>query len=353
MKIEKARKEIDSIDSQILDLLNRRGKKALEIARFKTLRGKSYYSPEREKFILERLSKKNRGPISEDGLKDIYREILSACRNLEAPLKVAYLGPEGSFSHVAAMEKFGSSIEFIPSGDIAGVFTAVEKDEADLGMVPVENSSEGMVTYTMDMLVESPLKIIDETTLEISYYFASIENDIHKIKKIYIHPQTLGQTRLWLHKNLPGIKIVEVDSTSESARLASLEKRSAAITGKWAAEMYGLNVLRSHVEDLAHNSTRFLIIGKENAVRTGKDKTSIVFSVKDRPGALYHCLATFSRANINLTKIESRPSKKKAWDYIFFIDMEGHIDDLKVKKALDQLEKICVYLKVMGSYPRQ
>lgn len=353
MKIEKIRKEIDNIDSQILDLLNRRGKKVLEIAKLKSLLGKGCYVPERERFIIERLLKKNSGPIPRDGLKAVYCEILSACRNLEAHLRIAYLGPEGTFSHTAAVKKFGSSVEFIPSSDIAEVFTAVEKDEVDLGVVPVENSSEGVVTYTLDMLVDSPLKIIDEIMLEVTHYLASVENDIHKIKKVYSHPQVLGQTRFWVRNNLPGVKIVEVDSTSEAARLASLEKGSGAITGKGAAEIYGLNILRAHIEDLAHNSTRFLVIGKEEAKCTGRDKTSIIFSVKDRPGALYHCLATFARANINLTKIESRPSKKKAWDYIFFIDLEGHIDDPKVKKAVGQLEKMCVYMKILGSYPRQ
>ena len=353
MKIEKVRKEIDSVDSQILDLLNRRSKKVLEIAKLKSLSGKSYYVPHREKLILERLLRKNKGPIPKDGLKAIYREILSACRNLEALLRIAYLGPEGTFSHMAAVKKFGSSVEFIPSSDIAEVFTAVEKDEVDLGVVPVENSSEGVVTYTLDMLVDSPLKIIDEIMLEVTHYFASAENDIHKIKKVYSHPQVLGQTRIWLRNNLPGVKVVEADSTSEAARLALLEKGSGAITSKMAAEIYGLNILRAHIEDLAHNSTRFLIIGKEEAKRTGRDKTSVIFSVKDRPGALYHCLAAFAMANINLTKIESRPSKKKAWDYIFFIDMEGYIDDPKIKRALNQLEKMCVYLKVLGSYPRQ
>ena len=353
MKIGKVREEIDSIDSQILDLLTLRGKKVLEIARLKSISGKGYYAPDREKFILERLFKKNKGPIPKDGLKAVYREILSSCRNIEAPLKVAYLGPEGSFTHLAAMEKFGSSMELIPASDIAEVFTAVEKDEVDLGVVPVENSSEGVVTYTLDILVDSHLKIINEIMQEIAHYLASLENDIHRVKKIYSHPQALGQTRLWLRNNLHDVKVVEVDSTSEAARLASLEKGSGAITGKLAAKMYGLNTLRAHIEDLAHNYTRFLVIGKEGAKRTGKDKTSIIFSVKDKPGALYHCLAAFAQGNINLTKIESRPSKKKAWDYIFFIDMEGHIDDSRIKKALDQLEKMCVYLKVLGSYPRQ
>ena len=353
MKIEKLRKEIDSIDSQVLDLLSRRGKEVLEIARLKSLSGKGCYVPEREKFILERLLKKNRGPIPGDGLKAVYREILSSCRNLEAPLKIAYLGPEGSFTHLAAMEKLGSSMEFISSSDISEVFTAVEKNEVDLGVVPVENSSEGVVTYTLDILVESPLKIIDEIMLEITHYLVSRENDIIRIKKIYSHPQALAQSRLWLRNNLSGVKIVEVDSTSEAARLSSMEKGTGAITGKRAAEMYGLNILRAHIEDLAHNYTRFLVIGKEGVKPTGRDKTSIIFSVKDRSGALYHCLAVFAKANINLTKIESRPSRKKAWDYIFFIDLEGHIDNPEVKRAFEQLEKICVYLKVLGSYPRQ
>jgi len=352
MGIEELRKEIDRIDLQILNLLNERGRKILEIARLKSRLGKRYYVPEREKFILSRLARENCGPISEEGLKTIYREILSVCRNLESPLKVAYLGPEGSFTHLAAIEKLGSSIELIQAGDIAEVFRQVEKDEVDLGVVPVENSSEGVVTYTLDMFVDSPLKIVNEIMLEITHYLASREKDIRRIKKVYSHPQAFGQTRIWMRNNLPNVKIVEVDSTSEAARLCALERGSAAITGKWAAEKYGLSILRSHIEDLAHNTTRFLILGKEQARRTGRDKTSVIFSVRDRPGALYRCLSVFAKANINLTKIESRPSKKKVWDYIFFIDLEGHIEEPRIKRALDNLEKFCVYMKILGSYPR-
>lgn len=352
MKIEKLRKEIDVIDYQLLNLLNKRGKTVKEIAKVKKITGKVCYVPEREESILKRLLNKNKGPIGDQGLKAIYREVLSACRNLEARLKVAYMGPEASFSHIAAMGKFGSSADLIPAADIADVFARVEKSEADLGMVPVENSSEGVVTYTMDLLADSPLKIINEFLLEVSHYLVSKEKDIGRIKKVYSNPNVLGQTKIWLRNNLTGIKLLEVESTAEAARLAAAEKGSAAITSKWAAEIYNLNVIRAHIEDLAHNYTRFLVIGKIAAARTGKDKTSLIFSVKDRPGALYNCLSVFSRANINLTKIESRPSKKKAWDYIFFIDLEGHMEDKKIKNALKKLEDACVYMKVLGSYPR-
>lgn len=353
MKIDNLRKEIDSLDARILELLNRRGTKALNIARLKSAEGRRYYVPEREKYIISRLLGKNRGPITEEGLKIIYREILSVCRSLGAPIRVAYLGPEGSFSHIAATEKFGSSIELMPAANIAQVFVQVEKNEVELGVVPVENSSEGVVTYTMDMLVDSPLKILNEIILEVTYYLVSKEKDIKSVKKVYVHPQAFGQSRVWMRNNMPGVKVVEVDSNSEAARLASLERKSAAITSKWAAEIYGLNILRSHIEDLAHNYTRFIVVSKEDARRTGRDKTSVIFSLRHRPGALYHCLSVFAKSNINLTKIESRPSKKKAWDYIFFIDLEGHADDKKVGKALDSFEKLCVYMKVLGSYPRE
>jgi len=353
MKLEKIRKEIDKIDAKMLDLLNMRGKKVLDVAKIKVSTKKTYYVPEREKFIFENLAKKNKGPITKEGLKAIYTEILSACRSLEAPLRIAYLGPQGSFSHIAAMQKFGASSQFMPAANISEVFNDVEKNEADIAVVPIENSSEGGVTYTLDMLVDSPLKIINEIMLEISYYLASMGTDIKKIKKIYAHPQTLGQTRIWVRNNLPAVKIVEVDSNSEAARLASLEKTSACITGKWALEIYGLNILRSHIEDLAHNSTRFLVLRKESAKSTGKDKTSIIFSIKDKPGMLFRCLSIFAKAGINLTKIESRPSKKKAWEYIFFIDLEGHIDDPKIKKTLKMIETACAYLKILGSYPKE
>lgn len=353
MKLEELRREIDKIDAKMLELLNARGKKVLDVAKIKASSKKTYYVPEREKLILENLVKKNKGPITKEGLKAIYTEILFACRSLEAPLRIAYLGPQGSFSHIAAMQKFGASSQFLPAANISEVFNDVEKNEADVAVVPVENSSEGGVTYTLDMLVDSPLKIINEIMLEISYYLASVETDIKKIKKIYVHPQAFGQTRIWVRKNLPTIKIIEVDSNSEAARLASLEKTSACITGKWALEIYSLNILRSHIEDLAHNSTRFLVLRKEGAKRTGKDKTSIIFSIKDRPGALYKCLSMFAKAGINLTKIESRPSKKKAWEYIFFIDLEGHIEDIKIRKTLKMLERACAYMKILGSYPKE
>lgn len=353
MKIEDMRKEIDKIDLKIQDLLGRRGLTVLEIAKIKKMSGKRCYAPDREKLIFDRILKKNKGPMPNEGLKAIYREIVSACRNLEMPISVAYMGPEASFSHQAAMEKFGSSTELIPAADIAEVFMLTEKGEVDLGIVPVENSSEGVVTYTVDMFVDSPLKIINEMMIEVVHYLVSGEKDISRVKTIYSHPQVFGQTKNWLRHNFPDAKLIQVESTAEAARIVSNKNACAAITSRWAAKVYGLNVLRAHLEDMAHNYTRFLVVAKDGVGRTGRDKTSLIFSVKDNPGTLYHYLSVFARAKINLSKIESRPSKKKAWDYLFFIDLEGHIEDLKIKKALAKLEDSCVYMKVLGSYPRQ
>jgi chorismate mutase/prephenate dehydratase len=309
------------------------------------------HSPEREKRILERLTKLNPGPFPNDALKALYREILSASLSLQQPLKVAYLGPSATFTHLAARRQFGSSAEYIPESTIKAVFEAVARGKAQYGVVPIENSTEGVVNYTLDMFMDSDLNITSEIMLEVSHNLLSKTGRKSDVKKIYSYPQATAQCRNWLEENFPGIPIIEEPSTAAAARRVSKDFSAAAVASELAASIYKLKFVSKGIEDYKHNYTRFLVIAKDSPSRTGKDKTSIMFSVKDRPGALYSILRHFARHKINLTKIESRPSKRKAWEYIFFVDMEGHIEDRVVKKAIDEVKKECLYLKVLGSYP--
>lgn len=350
--IDKLRRTIDKIDDQILEFLNKRAEVVIEIGNIKRKQKSKFYKPDRERQILERIASKNRGPFPNDALKSIYREILSASLSLEEPLKVACLGPLATFTHLAALRHFGSSATFVPVSSIKQVFDYVETNRADYGVVPIENSNEGVVSYTLDMFVDFDLKVVAEIILEVSHNLLSKQTNKNKIRKIYSHPQALAQCRGWLESNMPGTPTAETTSTSNAAELAAKDKYSAAIASELAARMYDLNIIERNIEDNRRNITRFLVISKETPIKSGNDKTSIMFSIKDRPGSLYNTLLPFKRANINLTKIESRPSKRKAWEYIFFVDMEGHMEDKKVKKALEALKENCLYLKILGSYPQ-
>jgi len=350
MNMRELRQKINKVDTKILQLVNERTKLALEIGRIKARKGKEYYVPDREKKVYEGLLKKNKGPLSSKSVKAIYREIMSAALSLEKSLEVAYLGPEATFTHLAALDKFGSSVTLIPAKSITDIFIEVEKGSADYGVVPIENSTEGIVNHTLDMFIDSELQICSEISLEVSLYLLS-GGKIKDVKRIYSKPQALGQCRNWIESHLPQAELIEVSSTSKGAAVASREKNAAAIASELAAEIYNLKIIGRRIEDIAINVTRFLVIGRTLANRTGRDKTSIMFSIRDRVGALYAMLQPFRRYRINLTKIESRPSRRKAWDYYFFVDMEGHYQDEKVKKALKELEKECRYLKILGSYP--
>lgn len=269
----------------------------------------------------------------------------------EKRLKVAYLGPQATYTHLASLEKFGDSVKHIACNSIPDVFAEVERGGCDYGVVPVENSTEGIISHTLDMFIESDLKICSEIIIEISHnLLANCRMD--EIKKVYSNPQVFGQCRFWLEGNLSGRELIEVSSTSTAAQLAFSEGNAAAIASELAGKRYNLGVLASSIEDSPHNVTRFLVIGKTIVKPTHRDKTSIMFSIKDRVGALHAMLTPFKENEINLTKIESRPSRKKAWDYYFFVDLEGHCEDKKVAKALKRLEEECQYLKVLGSYPR-
>jgi len=350
-ELEKLRRLIDEIDDGILNLLNKRSAIVLDIARIKRNENAKYYYPEREREILERLTTLNKGPFPNGTLKVIYREILSASLSLEEPLKVAYLGPPATFTHLAAMGHFGSSAQFVPTDSIKGVFNAVESNKAEYGVVPIENSTEGVVSYTLDLFVDYDLKVAAEVMLEISQNLISRSGDKTKIKKVFSNPHAAAQCRRWLESNLPNIPILDITSTAKAAEVASQDDEAAAIASELAAKVYNLKFVEKDIEDSKHNFTRFLIISRTPAKKSGKDKTSIMFSIKDKPGALYDILYPFKKAKINLTKIESRPSKRKAWEYIFFVDMEGHIDDKKLSKAIEAIKDNCLYLKILGSYP--
>ncbi len=350
-ELEKLRRQIDEIDNEILNLLNKRSDIVLDVAHIKRNENAKFYSPEREREILERLTSLNKGPFPNETLKVIYREILSASLSLEEPLKVAYLGPLATFTHLAALRHFGSSALFVPTESIKGVFDAVESNRAEYGVVPIENSTEGVVSYTLDLFVDYDLKVSAEVMLEISQNLISKSGDKTKIKKVFSNPHAAAQCRRWLESNLPNVPILEITSTAKAADLASQDDEAAAIASELAAKVYNLQFVERDIEDSKHNFTRFLVISKAFPPKSGNDKTSIMFSIKDKPGALYDILYSFKKVKINLTKIESRPSKRKAWEYIFFVDMEGHIDDKKLRKAVDAVKDNCLYLKILGSYP--
>jgi len=350
MTLERLRKKVDLLDTKLISLLNLRAKVTQEIGRIKIKSGKCVYSPDREVQVLRKITGLNKGPLPRPALEAIYREVMSASLALEKSLKIAYMGPAASFSNLAALKRFGSQVNFVACASIPDVFLEVEKGQADYGVVPVENSIEGAVTHTLDMLVDSDLRICSQVILDVSHnLLANCAKS--KIRRVYSNPQVFGQCRIWLQQNLPDAELVDVSSTTRAAELAKKEKNSAAIASLLASKVYGLKVLESGIEDSPHNITRFLVIGKNIAAPTGHDKTSLFFSVSDRVGALSEMLLPFRKYGINLTKIESRPSKRKAWEYYFFVDIAGHENDRLVKKALKELESKCSYLKILGSYP--
>ncbi len=351
-ELQKLRQQINRVDEQILKLLNSRASLAHRIGAIKREFTDQVYFPGREEQIFERLENLNRGLFPLDSIKPVFREIISACRSLERPLKVSYFGPEATFTNLAAVRQFGHKTQFLPETGIKDVFERVERGDADYGVVPVENSTEGVVSHTMDMFLGSNLKICAEIILEIHQCLLSRVKSMDQIKRVYAHYQALAQTRTWLRRNLPGVPVLDAASTSESAKLAAAHKNSAAIASAYAGEFYGLKILADRIEDQRNNFTRFLVIGKQSVERTGKDLTMVMFSLKDRPGALFNSLQSFSRRKINLTKIESRPLKGRAWEYVFFVEMEGHVQDRKISDALKNLEKRSVFVRVLGSFPK-
>jgi chorismate mutase/prephenate dehydratase len=344
------RKAIDRLDAHIVRLLNERTKHVLAIGEIKLKAGAEIYAPHRERTVLQRLSRLNRGPMTDEQLRAVYREIMSSALALEKSMTIAYLGPEATFTHQAAIRRFGSSLRYAAQKTIADVFTEVSKNRADYGVVPVENSTEGVVTHTLDMFVDSDLKIVSQIVLPVQQCLLS-NAPRTKIRKLFAHPQSLAQCRGWVQSHLPRVEVVETSSNARSAEFAAKEKFTAAIAGVLAAEKYGLRVLEWDIQDNAANATRFLVLGRQCSPPTGHDRTSLMISITDKVGALHSALAAFRRYRINMTKIESRPSKRKAWEYFFFIDCDGHRQDRKVAKAIRLLEEHCNFVKVLGSYP--
>jgi len=350
-KLKTLRSKIDKIDSGILKYLNERAQLSIDIGKIKSESAKPKFSPVREADVYQKIINANKGPMLEKAVKAIYMEIMSGSLALQTRLKIAYLGPEATFTHIGALKKFGHSLDYLECDSIKDVFTEVERNRASYGVVPVENSTEGAVNHTLDMFVDSDLKICSEEYLPVQHNFVSKLKTISSIKTVYSHQQVFAQCRNWLEKNMPQAKLVPVASTTVAAMSAAVGKGRAAIASNLAAERYGLNILARSLEDSSHNITRLLVIGKQDEKRTGNDKTSILFSMKDKSGALHDVLTPFKNNKINLTKIESRPSKKKAWRYYFFLDMQGHIADKSIAKSLQQLKKHCSFLKILGSYP--
>ncbi len=350
MSLNKLRKKVDILDKKLIGLLNERAEATKKIGKIKINTGKSIYAPEREIEVLRKVTNLSKGPLKKGALEAIYREVMSASLALEKPLKIAYLGPQASFTNLAALKRFGSQVSYTTCNSIAEVFLEVERLDADYGVVPIENSVEGAVSHTLDVFVDSELKICAQIILDVTHNLLA-NCAKNKILRVYSNPQVFGQCRIWLQKNLLNAELVDVSSTTRAAEMAKKEKNSAAIASLLASKVYGLKLVAGGIQDSLHNITRFLVIGKNMVAKTGHDKTSLLFSVKDKVGALYEMLLPFRKYGVNLTKIESRPSKKKAWEYYFFVDINGHQDDEKIKKALKELESKCTYLKILGSYP--
>ena len=349
-EIDALRQEIDQMDAQIVSLINARADKALKIGSLKARDGVKPYNSSRELQVYRKIVAQNKGPLKDDALKSIYREIMSATIALERPTRVAFFGQLGTFTHLAARTKFGASVDYIPTRDMREVFNCVQHGEADYGLVPIENSTEGGVNQSIDMFSDTKLKIAAEIYLPIHNHLLC-KGPMEGIRTLYSHPQPFAQCRHWISGHLATVEKLEVSSTAEAAERASKDPAAAAVAGTLASEIYGVPILFSNIEDSPNNITRFFVIAERMAERTGKDKTSVVILVKDEPGALSRLLHPFTVHKINLTRIESRPSKRRAWEYNFFLDIEGHVMDENVQKALRELEPKVRHLEVLGSYP--
>jgi chorismate mutase / prephenate dehydratase len=351
-KLDELRKQINQIDDSIVELVQKRVKCAKNVGKLKDSEGSVVYDPGRELKILRRLSEKLQPPVTEKDISNIFREIISLCRNIEKPQRIAFLGPEDTFTHMAAVQRFGYSATHIPVASFPKVFDAVENNRADYGLVAIENSSQGTVPATVDSFLDSQLKICAEVYIEAVHNLVS-KHPLSEIKTVYSHPQGLAQCRLWLEKNLPNADLIDVSSTAQGAAKAAVTPNTGAISSRPAAEKHNLDILAESIQDISNNITRFLVVGHHDGVRSGHDKTSMILLVHNRPGALFESLRYFSELNINLLKIDSRPTRREAWEYAFFIDCDGHREDEKIKKVLAQLEEKSLYVKLLGSYPAE
>lgn len=353
-KLNLIRNRIDEIDLQLQKLISERAEAAQEIARIKLNEDPQteFYRPEREAAVLRRIKERNQGPLEDEEIARLFREIMSACLALEQSLSVAFLGPDGTYTQEAVLKHFGHSVQTRSMGSIPDIFREVEAGACHYGVVPVENSTEGVITHTLDTFVSSPLRICGEVSLPINHQLLSREQSTGQIKTVYSHAQSLAQCRGWLDQHLPHVERVAVGSNAEAARLATEIAQAGAIAGETAGELYGLNLLASNIEDEPGNTTRFLVIGKRDAPASGNDKTSIMFSTHNKAGGLHTMLTPFAEHGISMTRIESRPSRRGRWDYLFFIDVEGHRNDDNLAMALSEIEQAATQFKVLGSYPQ-
>ena len=348
------RQRIDQIDQQILELLNQRANCAMEVAKTKIATGEktTFYRPDREALVLRRIRELNPGPLSGDTTVSFFREIMSACLALEKPLEVAFLGPEGTFTQQAAFKHFGHAAQTLPVATIHEIFNSVESDHCQFGVVPVENSTEGVIAHTLDRFLTSPLKICGEVEIRVHQNLMGNISDLSEIKQVLSHQQSLAQCRQWLDTYLPNAERVAISSNAEAVRLVQERDDQVAIAGKVAADLYKVNIIEKDIEDEPNNTTRFMIIGKQQPESTGLDKTSLVLSIGNQSGALHKILEPFSKYDISMTHIESRPSRQGLWDYVFFIDINGHQDDVNVAEALTGLKNNVTLLNILGSYPK-
>ena len=351
-----ARRQIDAVDEKIQQLLNARARLAQQVGISKSRDGKTvdFYRPEREAQVLRRVRERNRGPLRDEEVLRLFREIMSACLAQQEPLKVAYLGPEATFSQTAVLTHFGHSVRSLPLGSIDEVFHEVESAAADFGVVPIENSTEGTVNHTLDRFLTSPLKICGEVELRVHHHLMGNMNALGRVVRVCSHPQSLAQCRNWLQEHLPEVEQLPASSNGEAARRARDERGTAAIAGETAAEVYGLKVLAAQIEDRADNTTRFLVLGRKLLAPSGQDRTTLLVSVghTDSPGTLYRLLEPLARHRVSMTRIESRPSHRRKWDYVFFIDIDGHADEPHVARALASLKQRASLFRLLGSYPR-
>ena len=347
------RSEIDALDTQLLEILSQRARCAQKVGEIKARHGDAgfIYRPEREAQVLRRLQELNKGPLPSENVTLLFREVMSACLSLEQPLSIAFLGPLGSFTGSAATKHFGHAARLLPQNSIDDVFREVEAGHAHYAVVPVENSTEGAVGRSMDLLFSTPLKICGEVILRIHQNLMTREVSLDKVTKVYSHAQSLAQCHEWLNRNLPNVPRISVGSNSQAAELAMQEDGAAAIAGVAAAERFQVPILIGNIEDEPNNTTRFLVLGRFDAGVSGRDKTSLIMSAPNRTGSLHGLLVPLSDGGVSMTRLESRPARHTLWDYVFFVDIDGHREDPKVAKALLELEQRAAYLKVLGSYP--
>ena len=349
--LKSLRDSIDAVDRRLVELLNERARLAQSVGTVKSAVNAPVYRPEREAEVLRKVAALNAGPLSETALTGVMREVISACRALERPLQVAYLGPAGTFSELAMVRQFGSGVSGVPCVSIDEVFRAAEAGNVEFAIVPVENSTEGAVSRSLDLLLATPLRILAEVSVPVRHHLLTMAGTLDGVARVYSHPQTFGQCVGWLNQHLPTLERVTVASNAEAARLAAADPTSAAIAGENAASLYGLQIAAEHIQDDPQNRTRFVVLGNQATAPSGRDKTSLILSVPNKAGAVYHMLTPLAQHGVSMTRFESRPARLGAWEYYFYVDIEGHESEPKTAEALRALREVCAYFKSLGSYP--